>query len=244
MSTRIFFVAGLFASKAAFSQVQEKLNYLYNQQLYDICMVRIEPVVLEHMQVVENTRLTAAELKDSLEATGKSYLALNAAPTNEEGNFLGLYISRGSRRQSLNTGSGNGNFFLKPNGVWCADKSVFRVLPTDKFTGGNWVQAVQSGPMLLVDNQINPSFDRNSANRNIRLGIGVFSKGGQSFLIAIRSQSPVTFYEFAQLFRDKFGCRDALYLEGSERSMMLMPSMRFVGGANQVIPKLLLLAIQ
>ena len=47
-------------------------------------------------------------------------------------------------------------------------------------------------------------------------GVGIDAKGNAVFAI---SEAPVTFYEFAKLFRDGFKCRNALFFDGSVSSL-------------------------
>jgi uncharacterized protein YigE (DUF2233 family) len=125
----------------------------------------------------------------------------------------GLHVVDGHEDVPLNLGDGAGNFFLKPNGVFVIDERGARALESTRYDGTRATTrlATQSGPMLVIDGAIHPRFDRNSANRRIRSGVGVRSPGRVVFAI---SREPVTFFEFATLFRDRLDCRDALYLDG------------------------------
>ena len=82
----------------------------------------------------------------------------------------------------------------------------------------NIKHATQSGPMLVVDGKIHPAFNPKSTNFYIRNGVGVMADGN---VIFIMSEQPVTFYEFAQVFRDRFKCQNALYLDGAISKMYL-----------------------
>ena len=76
--------------------------------------------------------------------------------------------------------------------------------------------ATQSGPMLVIDGRIHPAFSQDSTSRKLRNGVGV--RQGHVVFFAI-SDTPVTFIEFAHLFKDGLGCRDALFLDGSVSSL-------------------------
>ena len=73
--------------------------------------------------------------------------------------------------------------------------------------------ASQSGPMLVIDGKLHPRFLPGSTSRHVRNGVGV-SPDGRTATFAI-SERPVTFHQFASLFRDRLGAPDALYLDGS-----------------------------
>ncbi|MEA2840293.1 MAG: hypothetical protein QOF41_1623 [Methylobacteriaceae bacterium] len=76
--------------------------------------------------------------------------------------------------------------------------------------------ATQSGPMLIIAGHIHPKIHADGTSRKIRNGVGVASGRIVQFVI---SDNAVTFYEFASLFRDRLGCRDALFLDGSISSL-------------------------
>ncbi len=70
--------------------------------------------------------------------------------------------------------------------------------------------ATQSGPMLVVDGEINKLFDPNSHNFNIRNGVGILPNNELIFAISINK---VSFYDFARYFKEQ-GCSNALFLDG------------------------------
>lgn len=125
----------------------------------------------------------------------------------------GLLVSDGVERHPLNSKSGEGNFYLAPNGVFLVSRSGARVVASSDYPPlkKGVLQATQSGPLLVQAGVVHPGFSKTSKNALLRSGIGV-TKDGQ-VVIAI-SNGPVTFYDFATLFRDSLGCSDALYLDG------------------------------
>ena len=72
--------------------------------------------------------------------------------------------------------------------------------------------ATQSGPMLVVDGEINRAFDARSDSLKWRSGVCAATPSRVVFAV---SEAPVSFHAFARLFRDVLGCRDALYLDGT-----------------------------
>jgi uncharacterized protein YigE (DUF2233 family) len=155
-------------------------------------------------------------LKADILAHGRRFLAAtNAGIYSRDYAPLGLHVERGVRRVDLNRGrGGGGNFFLKPNGVFYLTKDGARIVATAEYrpAKGSVLEAVQSGPLLLRKGAIHPKFAAASENRKVRSGIGVRDR---AHVVVALSDGPVTFEEFAALFRDKLGCSDALYLDGT-----------------------------
>jgi uncharacterized protein YigE (DUF2233 family) len=90
--------------------------------------------------------------------------------------------------------------------------------PTHEYRNASPIIATQSGPMLVDRGLIPdiPAFRRNSTSRFVRNGVCAPTPQSAAFAI---SEGPVTFFEFAQFFRDHLGCRNALYLDGSVSSL-------------------------
>jgi uncharacterized protein YigE (DUF2233 family) len=130
---------------------------------------------------------------------------------------VGLLVLNGKQLFPLNLSDGSGNFFLKPNGVFLLSKKGPQVVETTQYTGlsDGVVFATQSGPLLLRNGVIHPSFNSASKSKLIRNGVGVV--GGSAVFVI--SEKPVTFYELAVFFRDVLHCNDALYLDGVVSSL-------------------------
>jgi uncharacterized protein YigE (DUF2233 family) len=138
--------------------------------------------------------------------------AMNAGMYHADFSPVGLFVSNGKQESPLNLATGEGNFFLMPNGVFLVSKSGPRVIESSEYatTKESVRLATQSGPLLVRNGVIHPAFNPQSTSRLIRNGVGV--SGNRVFFVM--SDRPVTFYEFAQFFRDSLGCPDALYLDG------------------------------
>jgi len=152
-------------------------------------------------------------LREALDGAGQRLLfAMNGGMYMPDGRPQGLYIEAGRTLAPLDTSSGSGNFYLRPNGIFYVSRNgVARVLQTAAFRLSDSLRfATQSGPMLLIDGRIHPAFKEGSANLNFRNGVGVLSDGRVLFAI---SKKPVNFYDFANWFKAQ-GCRNALYLDG------------------------------
>lgn len=103
------------------------------------------------------------------------------------------------------------NFYLKPNGIfYLTNNNEATICKTEKFKFNNVKYATQSGPLLLINGEINPIFKQDSENLNIRNGVGILDNNKVVFAI---SEYKINFYEFAEYFK-KIGCKDALFLDG------------------------------
>lgn len=159
-------------------------------------------------------------LKSFVEKNGtRLRFAMNGGMYQEDNKPLGLFIQNQKTITPLNTREAKGNFYLKPNGVFyiTTDKKAF-ISRTENFRDGSQIKfATQSGPMLLIDGEINPEFTQNSDNVHIRNGVCVLDANRVVFAI---SKKRVNFYEFARHFKN-LNCENALYLDGFVSRMYL-----------------------
>jgi uncharacterized protein YigE (DUF2233 family) len=140
--------------------------------------------------------------------------AMNAGMYHDDRSPVGLMIEAGDQRAPLVTADGPGNFGLLPNGVFCVGEG-FRVIESRAFAADPPAcrYASQSGPMLLIDGALHPRFLPGSPSRYVRNGVGVSADGQRAWFVI--SQERVNFAEFARVFRDALGARDALYFDGN-----------------------------
>lgn len=152
-------------------------------------------------------------LKNYLESKNKKLIfAMNGGMYQKDGSPQGLYIENHKTLADLDTKTANGNFYLKPNGVfYISDKNNPEICTTENFKlSKNIKYATQSGPMLVIDGKIHSEFKENSANLNIRNGVGILPDNSVVFAM---SKEPINFYAFANYFKS-LGCKNALYLDG------------------------------
>lgn len=145
----------------------------------------------------------------------KVAFAMNAGMFDEHGKPIGYYVRDGERGQTLNRNDGEGNFHMKPNGVFFGTGGEWRVMTADDFyakVGDRPQFGTQSGPMLVVGGKLHPEITDDGPSRTIRNGVGVDGAGRAHFVI---SEGPVSFGKLARFFRDTLKVRDALYLDGS-----------------------------
>ena len=162
-------------------------------------------------------------LNDASRQTGSDLLALtNAGIYSGDHNPSGLHIEGGKTLSPLNLNDGGGNFYWKPNGVFYVTDRTGGIVESEKFNSlserGNVREATQSGPMLVIDGEVNKDFKPESPSLYVRNGIGVKSPNEVYIVI---SRDEVNLYDFASVFRDNLHCRGALYLDGCVSQMYL-----------------------
>lgn len=142
----------------------------------------------------------------------KLVFAMNAGMYKKDNSPQGLFIENRKIVTALDTTSGAGNFYLKPNGVFYIRVDNLPVIcSTTKFiNNGKLKYATQSGPMLVIDGQIHSAFKKGSTNLNIRNGVGIMP---DHRIVFVMSKKEVNFYDFAEYFKN-LGCKNALYLDG------------------------------
>jgi uncharacterized protein YigE (DUF2233 family) len=86
--------------------------------------------------------------------------AMNAGMFQPNFSPVGLFVAGGRELAPLNTNSGYGNFFMKPNGIFVMTEMGPRVVETSEYpkVKGRIVLATQSGPLLVHSGKIHPVF--------------------------------------------------------------------------------------
>jgi uncharacterized protein YigE (DUF2233 family) len=138
--------------------------------------------------------------------------AMNGGMFIENNIPKGLYIENYKTLIPIDTLSGEGNFYLKPNGIfYITNSNKFMIVSTKNFKQNSNIKfATQSGPMLIDEGKINSIFQQDSKNLNIRNGVGLLKNGNPVFVM---SKKEINFYNFALLLKN-LGCENALYLDG------------------------------
>lgn len=156
---------------------------------------------------------------------GQLRFAMNAGMYDREGRPIGLYVANGIQRKALNRREGAGNFHLMPNGVFSVDDAGrVAVTASEDYRPSERIRwATQSGPMLVIEGALHPRFSADGASLHVRNGVGVSDPDTSWFAI---SDEPVSFGRFARLFRDRLGCPNALFLDGSVSSLWDRPAKR------------------
>lgn len=153
---------------------------------------------------------------------GKTLMLMNGGIFEPGGIPSGLLVQYGKELRPVNRRDGEGNFFLKPNGIFLISDKGARVIETGKWPPGEGKisYAVQSGPLLLENGKIHPAFNKGSESRLLRNGVGVAGDGTVIFAISdYKGERDPNLYGFADLFLS-LGCKDALFLDGNISRMI------------------------
>ncbi|MEO1216626.1 MAG: phosphodiester glycosidase family protein [Bacteroidota bacterium] len=154
------------------------------------------------------------QLKNELRKEEKDLLfAMNGGMYLKDQSPQGLYIENGFILKELDKKhEAYGNFYLQPNGVFfLRHDNTAEIVTTSSFSYSKEIKyATQSGPMLVIDGLLHPSFRKGSENLHIRNGVGLLEDGKLLFAM---SEDRINFFDFASFFKEQ-GCRYALYLDG------------------------------
>jgi len=139
--------------------------------------------------------------------------AMNGGIYQQGGAPLGLLVLDGRQLRGINRRTkAHGNFYLQPNGVFLMGERGPRIVRTEDYppVDTKWVkQAMQSGPLLVIDGKRNGQLPVGASL--VRNGVGV--RGSSIFFVV--TDAGVTFHEFADFFVRVLHCTDALYLDGN-----------------------------
>ena len=198
----------------------------YEDNAYTVCMVDLRRQAVRLFWKATNGmpyRYLSALPRGS--QAGSLLFATNAGMFDPDGRPVGLYVENGRELVRANTKPGRGNFHLQPNGVFYVAGQSAGVLETAAFLKlrPRADFATQSGPMLVINGRLHPRFAFDGASRKSRDGIGVVGPG--TLAVAI-SDGEVSFGEFARLFADRLGCRNALFLDGGTVPSLYIPGDR------------------
>ncbi len=224
------FLLGMVLTPALLSA--EKLEYegaLYH--VYRVPLVQQAKLHLRWLDASGQPLSNFGALQKQLQSEGKKIAFATNAGIYERGpKPCGLTICDGQIQVPLNLAEGEGNFFLKPNGIfYLDDKAGPGVVAAEEYASLNLRPrlANQSGPLLLRKGRIHPVFKVDSLNLRQRSAVGVTSKTQEViFVMSDREDSQkgrVTFHQLARLFLH-LGCQDALYLDGDISQMITSPA--------------------
>ena len=167
-----------------------------------------------------------SSVKTTLKQKGEKVLMLTNGGMYTPGNDPeGLLIANGKELEpiDLNTSKRMLNFYMMPNGVFYINDGKPKIETTKVFSikyNGNQIapdQATQSGPMLVINNKHHPAFNHGSSSKKLRSGVGIMKDGKVIFIIS--KNSITNFHDFGTIFKDVFGCENALFLDGAISKM-------------------------
>ncbi|MDF1739461.1 MAG: phosphodiester glycosidase family protein [Verrucomicrobiales bacterium] len=213
-----------FAATSAQAEVVEHRGVAFHVYRLDPAKERLE-LHLSDKKGEPNTFLKLAEKVKGQNRELK--FAMNSGIFEKTHRPSGLHIAEGKTITKLNTkdfvkeheGQFTPNFFLKPNGVFylfsdgtagVSETGVYSNLKLDP------ILATQSGPLLVNHGVIHPVFGKDSTSKKYRNGVGVTGNGMVILVCSVLDPELglTNFQTFAELFRDKLKCPDALYLDG------------------------------
>ncbi|MFL6774321.1 MAG: phosphodiester glycosidase family protein [Sphingomicrobium sp.] len=192
---------------------------MFEGSQFTVCEAGDGKIELIAASATEQPIRRLADIESSLGGrAARVAFAMNAGMYDQDGRPIGLAIVEGKQKHAINRRKGGGNFHLMPNGVFQIRRDrTAQIVTSDKWTPSPAVRiATQSGPMLVINGRIHPKISDQGVSRKVRNGVGV--RDGRTVVFAI-SNGPVTFGEFARLFRDELGCPNALFLDGSISSL-------------------------
>lgn len=196
------------------STIAQDKAALEKRVLYKIVDTNAEQINLHWKNHNDSIIGTLKNLKSYLNQNNKTLLfAMNGGMFLPNYKPVGLYIENNKRIKGINISKGGGNFNLKPNGVFALyNDNTAMICVSESFADDpNIKYATQSGPMLLIDGEYHPAFNKGSSNLNIRNGVGIMPDGSVVFAM---SKGFINFYDFATFFKN-LGCKNALYLDGA-----------------------------
>ena len=169
-----------------------------------------------------------SSLKKYLESRGNRVLMLtNGGMYTPRNDPEGLLIADTVEIAPIDLGESQRmlNFYLKPNGVFYIQDGKAYIEETNEFNTKytakkiNPEQATQSGPMLLINGDHHPALNHNSSSDKLRSGVGIMENGKVIFIIS--NSSITNFHDFSTIFKELFGCENALFLDGTISKMYM-----------------------
>jgi len=215
----------------------------YNKNDYNIYKIKITPSALESFAIFHNNdglshEQAEEDIKSIFDSVNveNSFFLTNAGIVESNCAPIGLFTDDYKTYNTTNSSSGNGNFYLEPNGALLIMDNTALVCKTSdipKYSG--FRIGIQTGPMLVHDGIINSKFNAQSQNKFIRSGVGIYTDvNNYDYLVFAISTTEVSFYEFSDFFLNVFNCPNALCIESS-RSVMTIPDLNNNVNSQEVV---------
>ena len=197
-----------------YAQLYTYSGFNYNGIEYDVFQIKIDTSILKKFEIVENKiHLPHKDFITSLNADS-SVFVINASIVDKQCQPLGFYTTNSIEIKPPNLDDGQGNFYLKPNGAFVVTGTDAIICESSQIEKVKDIRlGIQSGPMMLTDGEVNNKFNITSQNNAVRCGVGISEINNEKILFFCLSKSPVNFYNFTMLFKEKFNCSNALCLE-------------------------------
>lgn len=204
------------------AQVNGIVNCLFDGISYDVFVISIDTINIKKFKVIENLQGVENKIFNS-QYSKNEHFSINACISDTKCKPIGYYVNDYKEIQQVNSSNnGQGNFYIKPNGALLIMDNDIIICKTSEISKYSNIRiGFQSGPMLLINDEINSSFNINSQNKNIRCGAGIYEINKKSYLVFAISSVLVTFYEISRFFKEKYNCTYAICLESAGCSMNL-----------------------
>ncbi len=235
VSQRLCAMILLFAGFASCHGLDKSFAGEYEEVSYEGTEYRVYIVSPEKVELFWKDAATGSPIRrfskvqKVIEDSGRKVeFMMNAGIFEPDGNPSGLHVENGKEINPINLKDADGNFFLKPNGVfYVLQDGTAGILESDDYVKAklNPKTAVQSGPLLVRKGQIHPQFKSDSSNHKHRNGVGIGKDGTLVFAITKGNPEQKKFpnlYKFAEFFIS-LGCSDALFLDGDISQMIMNP---------------------
>lgn len=204
-------------------------RFRFHQNNYVLCLADADEIAIRiHPNTTGRLQTLGRIWKPLVKAGKHPHMVVNGGMYERDGTPVGLLIADGKKWKRLETHDAPlpDNFHLYPNGVFYVDKHDKAFVAQSKtfsaLTPGqvkNIRYATQSGPLLLFNDTIHPSFRLGSSSLHIRNGVGVLEGSGRKMIAFVISESRVNFFDLALVYKYILNCKNALYLDGSVSRM-------------------------
>lgn len=232
LGTIAIFVSSLFIDEPALANGACR-SELFDETRHTVCSFDLATSNLRLFwrDVSKRPYRSFSALAEAMEKDGDVLsFAMNAGMFQADFAPVGLYVEHGQELRGLNKMDSPAgvhpipNFYKKPNGVFYVRGREAGVLTTDQFlqVRPKADYATQSGPMLVINDELHPAFIKGSSDRTRRTGVCVTEPGKVNFAI---SDDPINFYDFARFFRNHLGCSNALFLDGGNGAGLYAPEL-------------------
>ena len=119
--------------------------------------------------------LQISQLQKNLQSCENMQFAMNAGMFHPDYSPVGLYVERGRQLKKLNRQQqGWGNFLIQPNGVLAWNHQRVFLGTTQQYANQAFKAqyATQSGPMLVINRQLNSRFWQTVLLIKLEMGLG------------------------------------------------------------------------
>lgn len=142
-------------------------------------------------------------------------LCINSSFFDEKNNALGLLISSGITFQKTHQAGDT------LTGIFASTRKSFSILGREEFNSALFIEALQAGPRLVINNKAVSDFKDQGASR--RSGICIDNASTPIFFATTNDSWAISLKEFSQaMISPEVNCRDGLNLDGGGSAQLFM----------------------